>query len=76
MGTEKVVDTGATAGRPRTIVFAVVPGGRGEPGEDEPLNEIKELLRSADMDWVADVIQRRDSPNPRTYLGKGSMTEL
>ena len=47
-----------------------------QPGEDEQLAEIKELLRSADMDWVADVIQHRDSPNPRTYLGKGKMGEL
>ena len=28
------------------------------------------------MDWVTDVIQHRDSPNPRTYLGKGKMEEL
>ena len=76
MGTEKVVDTGATEVRPRTVVFAVVPGGHGSPGEDEQLAEIKELLRSADMDWVADVIQHRDSPNPRTYLGKGKMADL
>jgi len=76
VGTEKVVDTGATEVRPRTVVFAVVPGGHGTPGEDEQLSEIKELLRSADMDWVADVIQHRDSPNPRTYLGKGKMSDL
>jgi len=76
-GTETGLDTGApTEARPRTVVFAVVPGGHGEPGEDEPLNEIKELLRSADMDWVADVIQHRESPNPRSYLGKGKMSEL
>jgi GTPase len=76
VGTEKIVDTGATEVRPRTVVFAVVPGGHGSPGEDEQLGEIKELLRSADMDWVADVIQHRDSPNPRTYLGKGKMSDL
>ncbi len=69
-------DTGATETRPLAVVFAVVPGGRGEPGEDEELAEIRELLRSADMDWAADVIQRRDAPNPRTYLGKGRMSDL
>lgn len=67
---------GAPGPRPRAVVFAVVPGARGEPGEDEPLNEIKELLRSADMEWAADVIQRRESPNPHSYLGKGKMSEL
>ena len=77
MGTETGQETGATVVRPRSVVFAVVPGGaRAEPGEDEQLSEIKELLRSADMDWVADVIQHRDSPNPRTYLGKGKMADL
>ncbi len=67
---------GSTEVRPRTVVFAVVPSRHGEPGEDEQLVEIKELLRSADMDCVAEVIQHRDSPNPRTYLGKGKMSEL
>ena len=76
MSAEKVVDTGATEVRPRTVVFAVVPGGHGDPGEDEALAEIKELLRSADMDWVADVIQHRDTPDRRTYLGKGKMADL
>ncbi len=73
---ETDLEGSATEGRPRTVVFAVVPSRRGEPGEDEELVEIKELLRSADMEWVADVIQHRDSPNPRTYLGKGKMVEL
>jgi GTP-binding protein HflX len=76
MAAEAGPDTGATEVRPRTVVFAVVPGGHGEPGEDEPLNEIKELLRSADMEWVADVIQHRESPSARSYLGKGKMSEL
>ena len=76
MGAEPGHDDGATEVHPRTVVFAVVPGRHGEPGEDEQLLEIKELLRSADMEWVADVIQHRDSPNPRTYLGKGKMSDL
>ncbi|NLE22870.1 MAG: GTPase HflX [Actinobacteria bacterium] len=76
MSAEKILDTGATQVRPRTVVFAVVPGGHGEPGEDEALAEIKELLRSADMEWVADVIQHREVPNPHSYLGKGKMSEL
>jgi GTPase len=69
-------DTGATAPRPRAVVFAVMPGGRIGLGEDEPLNEIKELLSSADIDWAADVIQRKDRPHPHSYLGKGKMSEL
>ncbi len=76
MGTETGQETGATVVRPRSVVFAVVPSGHADPGAEEQLGEIKELLRSADMDWVADVLQHRDSPNPRTYLGKGKMEEL
>ena len=77
MSTQPTVSgPGATAPRPRAVVFAVMPGGRGEPGEDEPLNEIKELLSSADIDWVGDVIQHKDRPHPVTYLGKGKMAEL
>ncbi len=53
-----------------------MPGGRGEPGEDEPLNEIKELLSSADIDWVGDVDPASRRPHPVTYLGKGKMAEL
>jgi len=70
------VDSGATAPRPRAVVFAAVSGGRGAPTEEEPLNEIKELLSSADMDWVADVIQRKERPHPHSYLGKGKLVEL
>jgi len=62
--------------RARAVVFAVMPSSHGEPGEDEPLNEIKELLRSADMEWAGDVLQHRDAPNPHTYLGKGKMSDL
>ena len=70
------VDTGATAPRPRVVVFAVMSGGHGAPGEEEPLNEIKELLSSADMDWVGDVLQRKERPHPHAYLGKGKLVEL
>jgi GTP-binding protein HflX len=71
-----ILETGATAPRPRAVVFAVMPSGHGEPGEDEPLNEIKELLSSADMDWMADVIQHKERPHPHSYLGKGKLEEL
>jgi len=69
-------DTGATTARARAVVFAVVPSGRGEPGEEQPLDEIKELLRSADIDWLGDVVQHRAQPSARSYLGKGKMEDL
>ncbi len=72
----RLVETGATLSRPRAVVFAVVPSGAGTPGQEEPLSEIKELLRSADMEWVGDVIQRKDKPHAQSYLGKGKLEEL
>ena len=53
-----------------------MPGGQRAGADEDPLNEIKELLSSADMDWVADVTQRKDKPHPHSYLGKGKMSEL
>jgi GTPase len=62
---------------PRAVVFAVLPGGvAGEPGREEHLAEIKELLRSAGIEWLADVVQHRDHPDPHSYLGRGKMAEL
>jgi GTP-binding protein HflX len=62
---------------PRAVVFAVLPGGAAnEPGAEEHLAEIKELLRSAEIDWLGDVVQHRDRPDPHSYLGRGKMAEL
>ncbi len=61
--------------RPRAVVFAVLPQGS-DAATDEPLVEIKELLRSADIDWLADVTQHRERPHAQSYLGRGKMDEL
>ena len=62
---------------PRAVVFAVLPGGvASEPGREEHLAEIKELLRSAEIEWLADVVQHRDRPDPHSYLGSGKMADL
>jgi len=72
-----VTDDSTAVERARAVVFAALPGGQGdEPGVDDPLGEIKELLRSADIDWAADVVQHRDRPDAHSYLGSGKMGEL
>jgi GTP-binding protein HflX len=69
--------TTPTVERPRAVVFAALPGGQAQADAgDEALVEIKELLASADIAWVADIVQHRERPDPRTYLGKGKMVEL
>jgi GTP-binding protein HflX len=44
-------------------------------GED-PLAELKELLRTAGVATAGELIQRRDEPDPNLYLGRGKLAEL
>lgn len=63
--------------RARAVVFAVLPKGAGqEEAQADPLAEIHELLRSADIEWAGDVVQHRDRPDAHAYLGRGKMAEL
>jgi GTP-binding protein HflX len=44
--------------------------------EDEELGELRELLRTAGVAPVGELVQRRPAPDPRTYVGKGKLEEL
>ena len=44
--------------------------------EGDDLSEIKELLRTAGVAVVGELIQHRDSPHPNHYLGQGKVEEL
>jgi GTPase len=55
------------------VVFAVLPP---KSAESERLSEIKDLLSSADIECVAEVVQHRDHPFAHTYLGPGKLQEL
>jgi GTP-binding protein HflX len=44
------------------------------PGE-ENLDELRELLRTAGVEVVGEMIQRREQPHPNTYLGPGKVEE-
>jgi GTPase len=44
--------------------------------EDEELEEMRELLRTAGVEPVGELVQRRPAPDPRTYVGKGKLAEL
>jgi GTP-binding protein HflX len=44
--------------------------------EDEELTEVRELLRTAGVEPVGELVQRRPAPDPRTYVGKGKLVEL
>ncbi len=57
----------------RGFLAAVVP--QGMDVEDE-LAELRELLRTAGVKPVGEIVQRRPAPDPRTYVGKGKLVEL
>ncbi len=45
-------------------------------GEDDHLSELEELLRTAGVAAVGEMVQRRDQPHPNTYLGAGKLDEV
>ena len=44
--------------------------------EQDELAEMRELLRTAGVETVGELLQRRPAPDPRTYVGKGKLVEL
>ena len=48
---------------------------KGADAVDE-LGELRELARTAGVEPVAEVVQQRSRPDPRTYVGKGKLQEL
>ena len=57
----------------RGFLAAVVPQGQ---DVEEELAELRELLQTAGVIPVGELVQRRPAPDPRTYVGKGKLTEL
>src|SRR5215204_4402485 len=57
----------------RGLVLAVLAQGA---DADEELAEVEELARTAGVEPVARIVQHRGRPDPRTYIGKGKLTEL
>jgi GTP-binding protein HflX len=43
---------------------------------DDALDEFRELLATARVEPVHEVVQRRPKPDPRTYVGSGKLAEL
>jgi GTPase len=55
----------------RGFVLAAPP-----KGADPFLAELRELARTAGVEPVAELVQHRERPDPRTYVGKGKLEEL
>jgi GTPase len=60
---------GHARAKQRAFLIAVL-----ERGDD--LAELRELLRTAGVAIVGQVVQHRDRPHPNTYLGSGRLEEL
>jgi GTPase len=57
----------------RGFVLAVLAPG---VAADEELAELRELARTAGVEPIAELVQQRARPDPRTYIGKGKLEEL
>ncbi|HTU29000.1 MAG TPA: GTPase HflX [Solirubrobacteraceae bacterium] len=57
--------------RQRAFMIAALPA-----GEEDQLDELEELLRTAGVAAVGRAIQHRDAPHPNSYLGPGKLEEL
>jgi GTPase len=55
--------------------FVLAAPSKGTDAQAE-LAELRELARTAGVDPVAELVQHRERPDPRTYVGKGKLAEL
>src|SRR3954449_708771 len=68
---QTTAQNGAQAGRARqrALMIAALP-------EGDDLAELEELLRTAGVATVGQVVQHREHPHPNSYLGPGKIEEL
>jgi GTP-binding protein HflX len=59
--------------RQRAIAVGII---RDDEHRDDPLAELKELLRTAGVATAGEMTQARTAPDPDRYLGRGKLTEL
>ena len=62
--------------RERIILVGVVHPGQTEDEVEASLDELAQLIDTAGADVLARVVQRRDRPDPATYIGSGKAEEL
>ncbi|HEV3128134.1 MAG TPA: GTPase HflX [Solirubrobacteraceae bacterium] len=74
--------TASNGGRPqgrarqRALLIAASPDAAAGSRDDHELLELQELLRTAGVAGVGEMVQRRPQPHPNTYLGAGKLDEL
>jgi GTP-binding protein HflX len=63
-------------GREKLVLVGVALDGAQTDDVELSLDELSQLVDTAGADEVARVVQRRDRPDPATYIGKGKAEEL
>ncbi len=58
--------------RQRALAISVAP----DTAAEDPLAELKELLRTAGVATAGEMVQHRDKPDPDRYFGRGKLAEL
>ena len=66
-----VLTAGAPTGRAKQRAFCIA-----SLQEGDDLSELHELLRTAGVAVVGEVVQHRELPHPNTYLGTGKLQEV
>ena len=59
-----------------TEVAVLVGADCGEYDAESSIAELAELAQSADATVAATVLQKRERPNPATYVGEGKLAEI
>ncbi len=62
--------------REKIVLVGVARGEQLTDDVDAALDELSQLVDTAGADAVARVVQRRESPDPKYYIGKGKAEEL
>src|SRR4051812_18452456 len=62
--------------REKIVLVGVALGGDRVDDIEASLDELAQLVDTAGADEVARVVQRRDRPDPATYIGRGKAEEL
>jgi GTP-binding protein HflX len=67
---------GAGVSNPRARQRALAIGIANGRAGDDPLAELKELLRTAGVSTAGEAVQQREAPDPDRYVGRGKLSEL
>jgi GTPase len=74
--TEALKGAGAGVANARAAQRAFAIGVLPKANADDPLGELKELLRTAGVATAGEMVQARQAPDPDRYFGAGKLREL